>query len=148
MTRKFSLKTAITLSAALASASLLLSNAAAADDFRIDEAWKATLPDSDGVLTEKQQGLVNVIAYSSAAALLCDGIDIDGDKVAKATTGILADGPKDLDDEEQLARYTHIVMIMGTAKGIILAEGALHKDDFCANSAKEKADTQALSFWK
>lgn len=141
-------KTIAAASIAITAGAFALSSAAAADDFRIDDAWKATLPDSDGVLTEKQQGLVNVIAYSSAAALLCDGIDIDDEKVAKATTGILAAGPKDLDDEEELARYTHIVMIMGTAKGIILAEGALHKDDFCANAAKEKADTQAVSFWK
>lgn len=141
-------KSAAAGTAALVMATLMTSNVALSEDFRIDDAWKATLQESDGVLTEKQQGLVNFIAYNSAAALLCDGIDIDGDKVAQATTSILADGPKDLDDEEELSRYTHIVMVMGTAKGIMLAEGALHKDDFCAAAAKEKADTESVNFWK
>lgn len=148
MTDTSRFKPARAVIAALTIAMLAMSSSARADDFRIDDAWKATLQDSDGVLTETQQGLVNVIAYNSAAALLCEGIDIDGDKVAQATTSILADGPKDLDDEEELSRYTHIVMVMGTAKGIMLAEGALHKDDFCATAAKEKADTEAVNFWK
>ena len=32
------------------------------------------------------------------------------------------------------------MLTLGTAKGILLAEGALHKADFCANAADEKAN--------
>ncbi len=136
----------------LAGAAVLLSFTAGAalaqDDFRIDDAWKAALQDSEGVLTDKQHALMNSIAYHAAAAQLCDGLDIDADEVAKATNGVLVDGPKDLTDEEQLERLTNIVLILGTAKGIILAEGALHKADFCANALKEKADAKNDHFWK
>lgn len=122
--------------------------AQAPDDFRIDDAWKAALEDTDGILTDKQQAVINSIAYAASAALLCEGIDIDADKVAAATTAVLADGPKDLTEDEQLERYTNIILMMGTAKGILLAEGALHKDAFCASANKEKADVQSANFWK
>lgn len=122
--------------------------AQAPDDFRIDDAWKAALENTDGILNDKQMAVINTIAYAAAAALLCDGIDIDADKVATATTAVLADGPKDLTDDEQLERYTNIMLMLGTAKGILLAEGALHKQDFCASASKEKADAQSVNFWK
>lgn len=122
--------------------------AEAADDFRIDDAWKAALQDTDGILNDKQQGVINSIAYAASAALLCEGIDIDPEKVALATTAVLAETPPDLTDEEQLERYTNIMLMLGTAKGILLAEGALHKDAFCATANTEKADTQVPNFWK
>jgi hypothetical protein len=134
---------------AIFSASLLLSaGPVLADDLRIDDAWKAALSETDGILDDQQMAIVNGIAYSSAAALLCDGIDIDPDKVAAATTEVLADTPPDLTDDEQLARFTAITLMMGTAKGILLAEGALHKDKFCASALAEKADTKVANFWK
>lgn len=123
-------------------------HAQAADDFRIDDAWKAALEGNEGILTEKQQAVITGIAYAASAALLCDGIDIDADKVAAATTAVLAEGPKGLTDEEQLGRYTNIMLMMGTAKGILLAEGALHKADFCAAATAAKTDVQSANFWK
>ena len=121
---------------------------AMADDFRIDDAWKAALQENEGVLNEKQLAAVNGIAYSAAAALLCDGLDIDPEKVAKATTDVLAGGPEGLTEEEEFDRYTTILLIMGTAKGILLSEGALQKADFCANARAEKADANVANFWK
>ncbi len=123
-------------------------HAQAADDFRIDDAWKAALEGNEGILTEKQQAVVTGIAYAAAAALLCDGIDIDADKVAAATTAVLAEGPKGLTEDEELARYTDIMLTLGTAKGILLAEGALHKADFCAAATAAKTDVQSANFWK
>lgn len=135
-----------------AATAVLLSGAGAvpvlADDNRIDDAWKAALMENDGLLNEQQQAAINGIAYASAAALLCDGIDIDPDKVAKETTEVLSGGPKDLSEEDEFQRYTAIMLMLGTAKGIILAEGALHKAEFCANAMKEKADTEVANFWK
>ncbi len=121
---------------------------AIADDRRIDDAWKAALVDQQGVLSGKQLAIVNAIAYGAAAALLCDGIGIDPDKVAAATTGVLAEGPKDLTEEEELVRYTNIMLMMGTSKGILLSEGALHKADFCANALEAKTSAPAETFWK
>ena len=125
-----------------------LAGPALADDNRLDDAWKAALMDQDGVLTDKQHALINAIAYSAAAALLCDGLDIDDEKVAAATTSVLADGPKDLSEDEELARYTDIMLTLGTAKGILLSEGALHKADFCAGAVTSKTEKPADSFWK
>lgn len=139
------------LRATAAAAFLATAGIAAAetpDNHRIDEAWKAALVDQHGVLTEKQHGLINAIAYSAAAALLCEGLDIDADKVATATTSVLADGPKDLSEEDELARYTEIMIMLGTAKGILLAEGAMHKADFCADAAEAKTEKPAETFWK
>ena len=141
-----SLRRAAAVAALLATAGV--ASAETPDNQRIDEAWKAALIDQHGVLTEKQHGLINAIAYSAAAALLCDGIDIDPDKVATATTSVLADGPKDLSEEDELARYTEIMIMLGTAKGILLAEGALHKADFCADAAEARTEKPADTFWK
>ena len=63
-----------------------VAQAQADDDFRIDDAWKAALENTDGILNDKQMAVINTIAYAASAALLCDGIDIDPDKVATATT--------------------------------------------------------------
>lgn len=121
---------------------------ALADDYRIDDAWKAALQDMDGVLTDKQHALINSVAYHAAAAQLCDGIDIDEPEVTKAVASVIADMPKELLDAQQVERMTTIILMLGTAKGIILAEGALHKADFCASAAKEKADANHDHFWK
>lgn len=137
-----------TAAAALFAGLAFSATPALADDFRIDDAWKAALQDNEGILNEKQMAIINGIAYSAAAALLCDGIDLDGDKVAKATTEVLAGGPPDLTDDEQLERYSNILLMLGTAKGIMLSEGALHKEDFCASANQQKADTQVANFWK
>lgn len=134
--------------AALFSAVALGASPSHADDFRIDDAWKAALEDAGGVLTDKQQAVVNEIAYSAAAALLCDGLDIDAPDVAKAIDAVLKDGPKDLTDDQQLERYTDILLMLGTAKGIILSEGALHKQEFCASAVAEKADAKNDTMWK
>ena len=124
------------------------SGPALADDLRIDDAWKAALENTDGVLTDPQHAEINSIAYQSAAALLCDGIDIDAPKVAKAVDTILAAAPADLTDEQQLQRYTDILLMLGTAKGIILAEGAMHEEEFCEGATAAKAEADANSFWK
>ena len=119
-----------------------------ADDLRIDDAWKAALENTDGVLTDPQHAALNSIAYQSAAALLCDGIDIDAPKVAKAMDAILAAAPAELTDEQQLQRYTDILLMLGTAKGIILAEGAMHEQEFCESATADKAEADARDFWK
>ncbi len=132
----------------LAATALLASPSRANDDHRLDEAWRAALKDQHGVLTDKQHALINAIAYGAAGALMCDGIDIDPDKVAKGITTVLGDGPKDLSEEDELTRYTDIMLTLGTAKGILLSEGALNKADFCANAAAEKASHPGDTFWK
>ena len=61
---------------------------------------------------------------------------------------IIAGGPEGLTPDQQLERYTDILLMLGTAKGIILAEGALHEQDFCESATAAKAEADATSFWK
>ncbi len=121
---------------------------ALADDYRIDAAWRAALENTDGVLTDPQHATINLIAYNSAAALLCDGIDLDSPRVAKVMDEIIAAGPAELTPDQQLERYTDILLMLGTARGIILAEGALHEKEFCAGATAAKAEADANDFWK
>ncbi len=121
---------------------------ALADDYRIDAAWKAALENTDGVLTDPQHATVNMIAYNSAASLLCDGIELDTPRVVKVMDEIIAAAPAELTPEQQLERYTDILMMLGTARGIILAEGALHEKEFCEGANAAKADADINDFWK
>lgn len=148
MTNLFPLRQVARLAAFTGLLALGAAAPALADDYRIDAAWKAALENTDGVLTDPQHAAINMIAYNSAAALLCEGIDIDAPRVAKVMDDIIAGGPPDLTPDQQLERYTDILLMLGTAKGIILAEGALHEKEFCegANAAKAAADVN--DFWK
>ncbi|WP_373505589.1 hypothetical protein [Aestuariivirga sp.] len=129
-------------------ASLGMTGSASADDLRIDDAWKAALADFEGVLTEKQHALVNSIAYHSAAARLCDGIDLDVTKVGASMNEIVTSGDPAMTDEEHIERLSNVLLTLGTAKGIFLAEGALHKEAFCADAAASKADPENIHFWQ
>lgn len=148
MTFLFPLRRMASAAAVLGFLALGAAAPALADDDRIDAAWKAALENTDGVLTEPQHATLNRIAFSSAAALLCHGIDIDAPRVAKVIDEIIAAGPPDLTPDQQLERYTEILLMLGTAKGIILAEGALHEEDFCTDAAAAKAEADVNDFWK
>jgi hypothetical protein len=148
MTSFFPLRRAAGTAALLGFMAIGAAAPALADDFRIDAAWKAALENTDGVLTDPQHATINMIAYNSAAALLCDGIEIDAPRVAKVMDDIIAAGPADLTPDQQLERYTDILLMLGTAKGIILAEGALHEKEFCEGASAAKADADVNDFWK
>jgi hypothetical protein len=122
--------------------------ASAEDDHRLDEAWKAALRDFEGVLDQKQHVMINSIAYHAAAAGLCDGIDLDADKVGKAMNEIASANDDNLTDEQRLQRLSDILINLGTARGIFLAEGSLQKDEFCKAALASKADTENETFWK
>ncbi len=129
-------------------AAVTMAAPAQADDSRLDAAWKAALEDHEGVLTEQQHALTNSIAYHAAAARLCDGIDLDVDKVGKAVNGIAGSSDAALTDDQRLQRLTDFLLTLGTAKGIFLAEGALQQEEFCKQAMASKADTENQHFWK
>lgn len=118
------------------------------DNHRLDDAWKAALMDQEGVITQQQHATINSIAYHSAAARLCDGIDLDTDKVATAMNAIAASADAALEDEHSLERLTHIVMTLGVAQGLFLAEGSLKKTEFCADAVSSKSEEGNEHFFK
>jgi hypothetical protein len=122
--------------------------ALAADDHRLDDAWKAALEDLEGVMTEKEHALTNAIAYHAAAARLCDGIELDVDEVGKAINTIAGGSDASLGDDQRMERLSNILLTLGTAKGIFLAEGSLQKEQFCKEAMASKADSENDHFWK
>jgi hypothetical protein len=133
-----------------ASLAFITTGAQAADGSRpLEAAWKAAMMDFEGVLTDEQHTSVNSIAYHSATARLCDGLELDVDKVGKLMNA-LATVPdtENTPDDVQLERLTNILVTLGTIKGLMLAEGAMDKDKFCAAALKAKADAEVEHLWK
>jgi hypothetical protein len=118
------------------------------DDNRLDDAWKAALEDQEGVLTPQQTAALNNIAYAAAVARVCQGFEIDHDKYAKAVNDIVVPGSEKRSDQENLERQSSILVSLGTAYGLFLAEGTAKKDDFCANAMELKADKQSVNLWE
>jgi hypothetical protein len=118
------------------------------DDNRLDDAWKAALEDQEGVLTPQQTAALNNIAYEAAVARVCEGFEIDRTKYANAVNEIVVPGSDKRSDAENLERQSSILISLGTAYGLFLAEGTAKKDDFCANAKELKADTQSTNLWE
>src|SRR3954463_639804 len=119
-----------------------------ADDNRLDDAWKAALEDEEGVIGRAQYADLNNIAYQAAVARVCDGFEIDRNKYGKAVNDIIVPGMDKRSDEENLERQTSILISLGTAYGLFLAEGTIHKEDFCANATEFKSDKESTNLWK
>ncbi len=132
-----------------ASVLLLVSGPAhsADDDHRLDDAWKAAVEDHEGILKPPQVSGLNVLAYESAVARLCEGFTLDEKKYAAGVSQLVTGGDK-LSEEEQLQRLTAVMFNLGTAHGLFLAEGALKKDAFCAEAAEQKADKDHSHSWQ
>jgi hypothetical protein len=123
-------------------------HAQATDDNRLDDAWKAALEDQEGVLTPQQTASLNNIAYEAAVARVCDGFELDRAKYAKAVNDIVVPGSDKRSDQENLERQSSILVSLGTAYGLFLAEGTAKKDDFCANATELKTDKQSANLWE
>lgn len=142
------MKTKLVFGAAALSLMLAFtSTARAEDDNRLDDAWKAAMEDSEGILTPEQTSTVNLLAYEFAAARLCDGITLD-DKKYGASVSAVAKGGDTLTEEEQVQRLAVVMYKLGTANGLFLAEGAMKKDAFCAEAMQNKADKANTHNWQ
>ncbi len=118
------------------------------DDNRLDDAWKAALEEQEGVLSPQQNAALNNIAYQAAVARVCAGFEIDRAKYAKAVNDLIVPGSDKRSDTEVLERQTSILISLGTAYGLFLAEGTAQKDDFCANAAEFKGDKELTHLWQ
>lgn len=118
------------------------------DDQRLDEAWSDALEDLEGVLTPQQHATVNLLAYQAAVTRVCDGFTLNQDKYAKGVNDIIISNADKLNDEQKLARHTNILLTLGTAYGLFLAEGNAKKDSFCKAAADDKKDTSFANVWE
>lgn len=101
-------------------------------------AWEAAAMEREGVITEAQFARLNVVAYHGAVASLCEGFALDEAEVAEATNAILQANPEGLSAEDLLARHVDILVAVGTARGLFLAEGSLHPEAFCAGAQRTR----------
>ncbi len=133
----------------IAAISLLAGSAALAadDDHRLDAAWKAAVEDNEGMLTPAQVAGLNILAFESAAARLCEGFKLDEKKYATSVAQVITGGEK-LSEEDQVQRLSAVMFRLGTANGLFLSEGALNAESFCAQAAQEKADKDNPHNWQ
>lgn len=133
----------------LSAAALLavLTAPAMAETDRLEAAWDAAALAHDGVLTDTEAARLNVVAYHAAVAGLCDGFALDPAAVAEVTGAILDAGPADATQEALLGRQVDVMLTLGTAKGLFLAEGALHHERFCAQAAQTRDEPDFDDLW-
>jgi hypothetical protein len=141
------LKTLLCLAACLFIAT---APATAADDDndRLDDAWEDALGDNEPIHTDKQFALLNNLAFQAAAAEVCDGFKLDGDKFSAAIADATTPPPPDM-TEEEAKHWEHAVLIrFGTSYGLLLAEGNDEDDEFCDSANQLKADSEVPNVWK
>lgn len=141
------IKHALLLPATLV-ASLAAAAPSAAQTVHLEDAWAAALAEREPVLDERELARVNVIAYHSAVARLCEGFEVNTRKIATATNEIVAAGTEELEEEDLMARQADILVMLGTAHGLFLAEGSLNRDQFCDEAAETRADPEFANYWQ
>lgn len=135
--------------AALAvAAALTAALPAAAQSHRLDAAWEAALAERGLVLDDDHFAELNLIAYHAAVARICDGFEVDVAKIADATDEVVAAGNDGLDPAQLMGRQADILIALGTAHGLFLAEGSLQRDAFCAAAEETRADPDFAHYWE
>lgn len=141
------LKTLLCLAACLF---IAMAPATAADDDndRLDDAWEDALGDNEPILTDKQFALLNNLAFQAAAAEICDGFTLDGDKFSAAITEATTPPPPDMSEEDAKHWEQAVLIRFGTSYGILLAEGNDEDDEFCESAKSLKSDSEVPNVWK
>jgi len=122
--------------------------AAAQQGHRLTAAWEAALSEDAGYLEPSELAQVNVIAYHAAVAKLCEGYPLDVAEIAEATNTVIAGATEGLADTALIDRHTDLLIAIGTAQGIFLAEGSLNPEQFCAEAAETRADSEYDDHWQ
>ena len=118
------------------------------DAKRLHHAWEDALLDMEGVLTPEQTGVLHHLAHQAAVARVCDGFTLNHQAFSDAVNVVVKTNSESLDTAQFITRHTDIVMKLGTAYGLFLAEGNLHKDSFCGAATEDRKDTALPSVWE
>lgn len=124
------------------------SGPARAESHRLTAAWDAAISEDGAYLAPAAQARLNLIAYHAAVAKLCEGFEVDPEKIAAVSNGVVAEAVAGLDGEALIARHADILIDLGTSHGLFLAEGSLHPDKFCAQAAETRADASFEDLWR
>jgi hypothetical protein len=118
------------------------------DNDRLDDAWEDALGDNEPILTDKQFALLNNLAFQAAAAEICDGFKLDGDKFSTAIAEATSPPPPDMTEEDAKHWQTAVLIRFGTSYGLLLAEGNDEDDEFCKSAKELKADSEVPNVWQ
>ena len=91
---------------------------------------------------------MNNLAFQAAAAEICDGFKLDGDKFSTAIAEATTPPPPDMTAEDAKHWETAVLIRFGTSYGILLAEGNDEEDEFCESATALKADTETPNVWQ
>lgn len=134
------------LAAALALA--LAAPPAAAQSQRLAAAWETLISEEEPDIAPAEIAKLNTIAYHAAVARLCEGFDLDVEKIAAASNEVVAAAVAGLEGEALLARHADVLISLGATHGLFLAEGSLHPEAFCAAAAETRDDPEFADLWR
>ncbi|WP_421724147.1 hypothetical protein [Bauldia sp.] len=120
---------------------------ASADDEHLDEVWADAVGNQEPILSDKQFGLLNNLAFQAAATKIC-GYELNHDDFTTAFVDATTPAPADMTDEEAEEWKTAVVFRLGTVYGVLLTTGNADADSFCANAAEMRDDPEVPHVWQ
>ena len=111
---------------------------AAAESQRLADAWEAARTETDPPLSDAAAAQINITGYHGAVARLCEGFELDVDEIAAASDALVLEGADGLDPEALMRHQAGILVAIGVAHGLFLAEGSLNRETFCAQAAESR----------
>jgi hypothetical protein len=115
----------------------------------LEAGWRKATDLLDGILSPAQHSEMNVLAYSSAVAGLCDGVSLDPDKFSKGMMTLEHEDKANMSVEEKEYFESHLTFSYGVAVGLYLAEGAMDQAGFCAAALAQRDDPETEHhYWK
>lgn len=127
---------------------LAVSGPALAQSHRLNAAWEAAINEEGSHLAPAAQARLNLVAYHAAVAKLCDGFPVDDAKIAAMSNDVVREAIAGLDGDALISRHADVLIDLGTAHGLFLAEGSLHTEKFCAQAAEARADATFENLWR
>jgi len=99
----------------------------------------------EGALTPEQFTKLQLIAYQSAIANVCEGINLDEAKFNKAFEALSPVDAAKMSDEQKAYHDKHILVIFGVLVGGELTAMATDVPAACEDAEKQKADPDMAS---
>lgn len=100
-------------------------------------------------LTVQQVAVLNLVAHATAAAVLCDSIDMNEEAVKGALTAVINLSLPDLPTDADKSAFRDRTLVgFGSLVGLMIDEAAPRKAAFCKTAEEEMAEEGAKSFIK
>ena len=114
----------------------------------LDPAWRKAIDLQDGILTSRQQSLLNDIAFAAAVSNLCDGYSLERAKFSAGFKELQHEDIASMSSEEVDYFQRHLMFNYGVVVGLFMAEGAMDRSGFCQQADEHRNDPEATHFWE